>query len=87
MIPPVEVRQVRPCRDKNSQCVFLRLGQYHLEDECNICKSGMGRPENTYYLRTDYQNSSLDTHILSKWPCKYNFTWEEMEELIDSGRV
>lgn len=56
----VEERQVRPCNDKDIRCVFVQLGQYHLDDECSIGKSGISRPENTYHLRTEYHDSGPD---------------------------
>ena len=88
MIPPVEERAVRPCIGKLGMCVFLRLGQHHLEDECRICKEGINRPENTYYSRIEYSgDNEPDLFILKNWPCKYNVYIQELEKLIGSGRV
>ena len=72
MIPPVEVRQIRPC----SGCIHyttvlnaypkcdLSIIRWDMEDEC----AGV----NVTYHTT---------------PCKYNLKRDELKELIDSGGI
>ncbi len=72
MIPPVEVRQVRPCRG----CIYyatvlnvypkclLDVVRWDMEDEC----AGV----------------TVKYHTT---PCKYNLYGRELKEFIDSGAV
>ena len=79
-IPAVEERQVRDCL----KCEFYHDndGRYY----CSINKGGRNRPENIYFQRMEFFDSDSQ-HILNVWPCVYNFTPEELTELIDSGAV
>lgn len=75
-IPPVEVRQVRPCSD----CANFRPDDEHWHS-CVLDKGenrGPERhPEHLYHDRW-----GLDESQLSDWICTLHFTPEEMIEII-----
>ena len=76
MIPPVEERQVRPCRG----CV---LHGYAM-DNTETCKA-FGKIERLKHTGECLGNGDLQ--YLKTNPCKHNLRMHELTELIDSGVV
>ncbi len=72
MIPPVEIRQVRPCFECIHYAIILNtypkclidIVRWDIEDEC----AGVNVKHHTT-------------------PCKYNMYLSELKKLIDSGAV
>lgn len=79
MIPPVEERAVRSCKGN------LKGGV----DECVFCLGfGIGS-NNEWVMLCNLRRFVDDLGYTNRdgVPCNAHFTVEEMEELIDSGRV
>lgn len=96
MIPPVEVRQIRPCElytpelcmmydDESLSCELKEPAftnrEKHYWDFANQEPDDISREEsNENYDRLYIEGASL-------YPCKYHMTHAEYRELIDSGVV
>lgn len=94
MIPPVEVRQVRPC-DVCMLCIDTDRGEY-----CELEIEIYSKRENT--IRSRISDATINSPnqwinpedrsriielVMFEFPCQYNLKSDEYRELIDSGAV
>lgn len=91
MIPPVDVRQIRPCKD----CLFfnnsipkniclLNIDTIDKRRKLKITKENELKAKNCYNLKNSME---INDSVCKELPCNYHIKSEEYKELIDSRVV